>query len=714
MAAFKKIGKLLYILIVLAVAVSVPVSAKTSYQTYTYSYAGDVQISPNAYTPVYELFDFGMETPLNKPQDMAADAEDRIAIADTGNSRIVILNNQLKCVKEIKEYIGVDGNTIAFNEPKGVFIRSDGLLYVADTGNANIVVFDKAYNQIKVYPAVSADILPKNFVYSPKSLAVDHSGRMYVISENTNMGVISLDKDGALKGFIGAQRVNPTPGELLLRMFMSEEQIERSAQFVPMEYSNITIDDKGFLYVTSGQIDRYALWNSVWTRSSKSTYAPLKKINTSGTDVLRRNGFFPPVGDINFDSYEQTDPEDTIDPSQLDEVALMENGVYMVVDKDSNKMFAYDSYGNLLYAFGGTGQSLGLYTQLSSVVPLGERLLALDTLDGSVTVLERTEYGRLINTVIGHQERREFDKAQELWNKVLEYNNNFDLAYLGIGKTYLETGNYKEAIGYFKLINNKTYYSKAYKLLRTEQMEHYGILVMLGVVAAIVGIAYFFGFAKRYNNKCRAVPATGRLRDELFFGFYTMFHPFYGFYELKHEKRGSKRAATVFVGLAVIAVLFQSFGSAYLMQSVDDPPSVIGSIANIILPVALWCVANWCLTSLMDGKGSISDIYVATAYSLLPMIIFTFATTFISHFLIIEEISMLQFASNIGMIWTLMLVFLSMINTHDYSLGRNVAVTLLSIVVIGIILFLLMILFSLSGRMVSLVSNIIEELSFRS
>lgn len=121
MAAFKKIGKLLYILIVLAVAVSVPVSAKTSYQTYTYSYAGDVQISPNAYTPVYELFDFGMETPLNKPQDMAADAEDRIAIADTGNSRIVILNNQFKCVKEIKEYIGVDGNTIAFNEPKGVF-----------------------------------------------------------------------------------------------------------------------------------------------------------------------------------------------------------------------------------------------------------------------------------------------------------------------------------------------------------------------------------------------------------------------------------------------------------------------------------------------------------------------------------------------------------------------------------------------------------------
>ena len=715
MAVFRKTSKCFCVLTVLAVSMSIPVFAKTSYQTYTYSYAGDVQISPNAYTPLYELFDFGMETPLNKPQDMMVDdASGRIVIADTGNSRIVILDYQFKCIKELSEYTDINGNSLTFNEPKGVFITDDGLIYVADTGNANIVVFDKNYNQVKIYPAISADILPDNFVYSPKALAVDHAGRMYVISENTNMGVISLDKNGSIKGFIGAQRVNPSPGELLLRMFMSEEQIERSAQFVPMEYSNITIDDKGFLYVTSGQIDRYSLWDAVWSRSSKSTYAPLKKINTSGTDVLRRNGFFPPVGDINFDSYEQADIEETIDPSQLDEVALMENGIYMVVDVDSNKIFTYDSYGNLLYAFGGTGQSLGLYTQISSVVPFGDRLLVLDTLDGSITVLERTEYGKLINTVIGYQETREFDKAQEIWREVLEYNNNFDLAYLGIGKTYLETGDYENAIEYFKLINNKTYYSKAYKLLRTEQMEQYGIFVMLGVIGAIVLAVYFFGYAKRYNIKRRAVPATGSLRDEIMFGFYTMFHPFYGFYELKHEKRGSKRAANIFVILAVIAFLFQNFGSAYLIQSVDNPPSVLSSVANILLPIALWCVANWCLTSLMDGKGTMTDIYVATAYSLVPMIIITFVTTFIGHFLILEELSMLQFAVNIGMAWTLMLVFLSMINTHDYSLGRNVAVTILSVVVIGIILFLLMILFSLSGRMISLVSNIIEELSFRS
>ena len=499
-----------------------------------------------------------------------------------------------------------------------------------------------------------------------------------------------------------------------MRAFMSEAQIERSAQFVPMEYSNITIDDKGFLYVVSGQIDRYKLWESVWSRSSGSTYAPLKKINTSGTDVLRRNGFFPPVGDINFDAYDNGNSDERVDPSQLTEVTLLENGMYLVVDSDSNKIFTYDSYGNLLYAFGGTGESPGLYNQISSVERLGSKLLALDTQDASVTVLERTRYGELLNEVIGYQENREFDKAQDLWQEVLDLNNNFDLAYLGIGKIYLENGDYSQAMHYFKLINNQSYYSKAYKLLRTQQLEKTGIFVMIGIVAAVILVAYFFGFAKRYNQKRRMVPATGRLRDELMFGVYTMFHPFNGFYELKNEKRGSKKAAGIFTASAVLAYLLRSFASGYLQKNVDSAPSLLSSLANVLLPVALWCVANWCLTSLMDGKGTMSDIFTATAYSLLPMILFTTITTVVSHFLVGDELVMLNFVYVIGIAWTLLLVFLSMINTHEYTLSRAVAVFLLSVLVIGIILFLLMILFSLSGRMVSLVYNIIEELSFRS
>lgn len=63
-------------------------------------------------------------------------------------------------------------------------------------------------------------------------------------------------------------------------------------------------------------------------------------------------------------------------------------------------------------------------------------------------------------------ENREYDKAMAGWRELAGLNNNFDLAYLGIGKTLLEQGDYQAAMENFRLINNRSYYSRAYKLYR--------------------------------------------------------------------------------------------------------------------------------------------------------------------------------------------------------------------------------------------------------
>lgn len=137
--------------------------------------------------------------------------------------------------------------------------------------------------------------MPENFKYNPISVAVNAAGQFYVVSKNSNMGVMALDGDGGFQGFIGAQRVASNAAQLLWRAFMTEEQLARSVQFVPVEYSSLTIDHKGFVYVTCSSIDRFELYNTIHSRSMDSTYAPVKKINPAGTDVLRRNGFFPPA-----------------------------------------------------------------------------------------------------------------------------------------------------------------------------------------------------------------------------------------------------------------------------------------------------------------------------------------------------------------------------------------------------------------------------------
>lgn len=697
------------LLILIVITGTVTATAAVPYETYTYSYEGDVQISPNAYIPVEKISSFGDAGTLNAPTDIITDVHGNYVVADKDNNRVVVIDPEtFHSLKVIDKYTDKNGTEQTFNKPQGVFSAEDGKLYVADTDNGKIVVFDNEYNYLTTFEAPSADILPENFKYNPKGIAVDNAGRIYVVSMNTNMGVIALDKNGQFEAFIGAQRVTPNLVELFWRAFMTEEQLSMTQDFVPMEYSNLTIDEKGFIYVTASSIDRYSLYNSVWSRSSDSTYAPIKKINPSGTDVLQRNGFFPPVGDINFDAY--TGQKNPVEPSAIAEVALLENGMYSLVDEEYSKIFTYDSYGNLLYAFGGEGEALGLFVQLASVAYKGDYLLAVDSVDNSITVFEKTDYAKKLDEVIGYQENREYDKAIASWEEIVGMNNNFDMAYLGIGKTLLDQGEYKEAMENFRLINNRSYYSKAFKLYRQEILDKIGILLMVVIIALIVAVVKFFGYAKKYNGRLKAAGTSATFGAEIMYGFHLIFHPFDGFWDLKHEKRGGIRGAAFWLCLAVFAQLYSVLGQGYLM---GEKGTLSGAFLNIMIPFVFWIIANWCLTSLMDGKGNFRDIFIATSYALIPMVLFTVPCTVISNFLITEELGILSFASGVGIFWMGLLVFFGAMVTHEYSLGKNILVSILTIVGIALILFLLMTFFSLSGRMIDWVVNMINEISFR-
>ncbi len=686
---------------------SICVSA-ADYETYNYSYHGKKQVSPTAYECLYEISDFGDAGVLDKPEDMVFDSNrNRLIIADTGKNRIVITNTDYKSVKIISEF-QIDGKSSSLNKPMGIYLTKDNYLYVADTENNRIVVFDENYDFYKELPPLDKNILPEGFTYNPKSIAVDSAKNVYVISKNTNMGVVSLDPDGAFVGFIGAQRVSVNALEMVWRSFMSKEQLERSESFVPVEYSNITIDSKGFLYVTCANIDRYDLYSAIWARDKSATYAPIKKINPSGTDVLRRNGFFPPVGDIGFDAYES---KDAIDPSQITEVSILKYGMYSLIDSSQNKIFTYDSNGNLLYAFGGVGEALGLYTTLSSVQYNGDFMYSLDSAEGTITVSKKTDYAKRIDSVINLQENREYNKAKSEWAEIAKINNNFDFAYLGMGRIALEDKNYKSAMEYFKLIEDKADYSKAYKAYRQEILDKWGILIFAGVAILIVVIIKLFGAVNAYNKKVTFFPASGKLKDEILYAFYSMKHPFAGYYGIKGEKRGSLTAAIIFWLWTAVSSIFAALGAGYLQKA--DNTSILSALTSVVLPLLLWCVSNMCFTSLMDGKGTFKDVFIACGYSMLPYNLVTIPATLISHVLIADELSILSLFTALALCWSVGLVFLSMMTVHEYSFGKNVVVSLLTILGIAIILFILLIFFNLIGKVEMLIINVVNEIVYR-
>ena len=62
-----------------------------------------------------------------------------------------------------------------------------------------------------------------------------------------------------------------------------------------------------------------------------------------------------------------------------------------------------------------------------------------------------TRYGNLINKAVSLRYDGDEASAVELWKQVLELDSNFELAYIGIGKSYLAAGDNRKAMEYFRL-----------------------------------------------------------------------------------------------------------------------------------------------------------------------------------------------------------------------------------------------------------------------
>lgn len=454
--------------------------ADMPYSTYSYNSWGESVYQPQTYlyTGSFTSENFGSK--LNYPQDMFI-TDNFIYIADTGNSRILKLSTDGQLLSEI---------TFAKNEesplskPQGIFVDEDGCLYVADTGNSRIVKYDKngAYESEIGRPVT--DLIDDSQIYSPTKVVVDTAGRIYVIAYGINMGLLEFNTEGEFKGFMGATEVSVSMFEYIWKNYFSTaEQKKRMQTIVPTEYSNIFLDSKNFIYATINNLDEEA---------HMSGADAIRRLNPTGTDVLRRLGNYTITGDL----YQSKDGAEW---SSFTDVCATEYGCYYILDAAYGKVFVYDYDGNSLFIFGDSGNRDGNVQKPSAIGMSSdcEWVYILDSQLGTILKFEITDYGRHFLGAMEKNNKGDAKGAYEEWQKVLEMNSNCELAYMGIGKTYLKQSRYKEAMDYFKLGNSKKYYSTAFSYYRREVMQKYfpkamlvaGILI--AVVLVLIGVKKF-------------------------------------------------------------------------------------------------------------------------------------------------------------------------------------------------------------------------------
>lgn len=613
-----------------------------------------------------------------------------------------------------------------FFEPEGVFVTADNTLFVADTGNNQVVKLEhvpgtdgkwKASNYIAkdTFKKPDSSVLDSEFVFKPANLVVDTAGRMYVNVKNVNSGIMQLNAEGEFMGYYGAQKVTGSVMQWFMQLFQSDEQRARTVRVVPRVYNNIAIDSKNFVWITANSMENFDLFS--YLTSGDSSTAPIKRLNPSGDDVLVRNGIWAPGGDI---------PFDTNDVSSIVDVAVKgDTGIYTLVDDKRNKLFTYDSDGNLLYAFGGTGSQLGVFQLITAAVYQGTDLLVLDKTAGSVTRFKQTEYATMIETALTADDNREYEKAEQAWKQVQKLNANFDLAYIGLAKSYLRNAAqakdtevakelYQNAMEYYKLARNTEGYSKAFKEYRSLYVRDNLWLILLVPVVLLVALYFAFRAVNKVNAKLHVTGTATTLKEELCYGWRAIFHPISGFWEIKREKRGSMRAAFIFLGLAVLAFCFQATGTAYLFNNVAvEEISIIQQAANVLIPVVLWVLASWSFTTLMSGEGSMKDIFIALCYGLIPLFLILVPVTLVTNICSLDEQPFITFFQSLAYVWMGLLVVFGSMVVQDYTFGKNLLTVILSVLGMAAIMFIVLLLFSLTGKMFGFLETIYQEVAYR-
>ena len=459
-----------------------------SYDGYTYDFWGNAVEGPAAFQLERVIKEDSMEgITVKGMNDVCTSKDGRIFLVDTLESRVNITDQEGKLVKSIKvvkdsnDKIIVDaitGQQLVLSAPEGVFYDEfKKELYIADTGAGRIIVLngsDYTLSRIIGKPDNMAGVSE----YKPSKLVVDSAGRIYIVVQSSYEGIIELNADGTFSRYFGVNTPKVNLIDYFWKSISSDRQKEQMKKTFAPAFNNVGLDADGFVYAV--------------TYDKASTYMAFR-FNSAGVNILRSQGTTLVEGDI----YGWNNIL-----SQFVDIAVTDYGTYAVLDKAKGKIFIYDYDGQLLNTFGTIGKTKGSYQLPSGIAWLGDKLVVTDALLKCAYILKPTDFGGAALKASEKYYYGQWDEALKLNYEILNLNGNYEVAYIGIGKNYLMQDEFKQAMYYFKLGNNREFYSKAYNGYRSEVLkENFGIVAAIFLLFMIFIIVSEVRYHKREGGR---------------------------------------------------------------------------------------------------------------------------------------------------------------------------------------------------------------------
>ncbi len=616
--------------------------------------------------------------------DVCTDVDGNVYLLDYGKeggalARVIKLDSNYKYLGAIDTVKGATAEeTYTFTGAKNIYVHTDKTLYICDTLGKRVLHTDLDGNLLDTFVLPKPDekngsLIPSDFEFIPVKVVADSRGYIYILSEGSYYGALLYAPDKTFIGFYGANTVtNGILGALdalLNRMFPNNEKKAGDKRALPYTFTDIVIDNKDFIY----------------TATDAANQGQLKKLNPgAGNNILDSDSVNFADDSVNYTYWNAGGGFKNI----ITGLAVDDNEFMYALDVNYGRVFVYDAECRMLTAFGGgmnAGTQEGTFYKASAITLKGQDVLVVDQLNNTLTVFTPTEYGEMVLSLTRMTIDGDYVESREGWEEVLKLDKNLQVAYTGLARAYLAEEKYEEAMEVALDGFDRETYALAYKYERQEILADNFVWLFTGVIliAAVVIVLVIL-----HKRRRKTVEVSGDGEVKLMFK--TIIHPGLGFEEIKDKKRGSFRVALVILTLYYVTAVIKVLWGGFLFTAYD--PGAFNSLWVFVQSfglIALWVIANWLVTSLASGKGKVKEIFVVTCYSLVPIIVERLIWIPLSNVLLPEEGSFLGILSTVSLLYTGLILIVGMLRIHDYTMGKFIGTSLLSILGMAAIVFLI-------------------------